>query len=72
MKEVLVIYYTQSGQLLHILDNIVSKFDSERTKVTYYEIVPEEPFEFPWKLVKFYDAFPESFLQVPSKLNPPS
>ena len=72
MKEVLIIYYTQSGQLRQILDNIVSGFDPERTKVTYYEIVPEEPFEFPWKPGKFYDAFPESFLQVPSKLNPPS
>ncbi len=71
MKEVLVIYYSQTGQMGQILGNIVSNFGSGHINVTYYKIVPEKPFEFPWKPINFYDAFPESFLQIPAKLNPP-
>ncbi len=38
--------------------------------ISYCEITLEEPYEFPWKQEKFYDAFPESFLQIPSKVHP--
>lgn len=71
MKEVLVIYYTQSGQLFDILENITSTIASEKVNITYHRITLEEPFPFPWKKDHFYDAFPESFLQIPSKIHPP-
>ena len=71
MKEVLVIYYSQTGQLFDILSNISSAFVGEKVNLSYYEIVPEPQFEFPWKQEKFYDTFPESFLQIPSKFHPP-
>lgn len=38
--------------------------------ISYSEITLEESYEFPWKQEKFYDAFPESFLQIPSKIHP--
>ena len=71
MKEVLVIYYTQSGQLFDILENIASTIKDEKVNITYYRVTLEEPFPFPWKKDRFYDAFPESFLQIPSKIHPP-
>lgn len=71
MKEVLIIYYSQTGQLFDILRNISMNMESENINISYYEIVPEAPFEFPWKKEKFYDTFPESFLQIPIKLNSP-
>lgn len=71
MKEVLILYYSQTGQLFDILKNIASKIDNTGVNITYYEIVPEEVYEFPWKQEKFYDTFPESFLQIPSKIQPP-
>lgn len=71
MKEVLVIYYSQTGQLFDILRNISSALVGEKVKLSYYEIVPEPQFKFPWKQEKFYDTFPESFLQIPSKFHPP-
>ncbi|MFH6602736.1 dialkylresorcinol condensing enzyme DarA [Maribacter algicola] len=71
MKEVLVIHYSQTGQLTTILNNVVAKLDSEKINVSFYEIVPDPLFEFPWEKEKFYDAFPETFLQIPSKFNPP-
>ena len=72
MKEVLVIYYTQSGQLFDILENITTTLKKEsEVNITYHKISLENPFPFPWTKEKFYDAFPESFLQIPAKIHPP-
>jgi hypothetical protein len=73
MKNVLVIYYTQSGQLETIAQNIAKPFlNSEDIKVTFHEIKLEKPFPFPWDKASFFDAFPESFLQIPTALKPVS
>jgi len=71
MKNVLVIYYSQSGQLESIAKNIAKPFlNSDEINVTYYEIQLEKPFPFPWDKTSFFDAFPESFLQIPRELKP--
>ena len=71
MKNVLVIYYTQSGQLESIAKNIAKPFlDSEEINLTFHEIQLEKPFPFPWNKESFFDAFPESFLQIPTALKP--
>lgn len=71
MKEILVVYYTQSGQLFDILENITSTIRGANANISYHRITLEEPFPFPWKNKRFYDAFPESFLQIPTKIHPP-
>ena len=68
MKEVLVIYYSQSGQLFDILKNISSTLSDEKVNITFCEIIPKKKFLFPWKEEEFYDAFPETFLQIPTPL----
>lgn len=68
MKEVLVIYYSQSGQLFDILKNIASKVSDENVNISYCEILPKKKFPFPWKQEEFYGAFPETFLQIPTPL----
>src|SRR5690554_484064 len=70
MKEVLIVYYSQTGQLLEILKNVASTLSGENVKVSYYEISPKKDFPFPWKQEEFYGAFPETFLQIPTELNP--
>lgn len=71
MKNVLVIYYSQSGQLELIARNIAKPFlNSEEINVTFHEIQLEKPFPFPWNKTTFFDAFPESFLQIPTALKP--
>lgn len=72
MKEVLVVYYSQTGQLFDILKNVVSTIDDETTNITYFEILPEKPFDFPWNKNAFFDCFPESFLQIPAPFKAPS
>lgn len=68
MKEVLILYYSQTGQLLEILDNIASTLSDENVTITYCEIIPEKKFPFPWKSEEFFDVFPETFLQIPAPL----
>ncbi|WP_417943031.1 dialkylrecorsinol condensing enzyme DarA [Flavobacterium sp. RS13.1] len=71
MKNVLVIFYSQSGQLKSIAQNIAKPFlNSDEIKVTFHEIQLEKPFPFPWDKDSFFDAFPESFLQIPTALKP--
>ena len=71
MKNVLVIYYSQSGQLESIARNIAKPLlNSEEINVVFHEIELEKPFPFPWNKDAFFNAFPESFLQIPTALKP--
>jgi len=71
MKSVLVIYYSQSGQLESIARNSAEPLvNSDEIQVTFHEIQLEKPFPFPWNKEAFFDAFPESFLQIPTPLQP--
>jgi hypothetical protein len=73
MKNVLVIYYSQSGQLESIARNIAMPlFNSDNVNVIFHEIQLEKPFPFPWNNEAFFGAFPESFLQIPTVLKPVS
>lgn len=68
MREVLVVYYSQTGQLTDILKNVVSKIEDKTINVTYYKITPKIEFPFPWPSEKFFNVFPETFLQIPTAL----
>lgn len=72
-KNILVIYYTQSGQLEDIVRNIAHPFEekSEEYNVTYYNIRLKKEFPFPWSGDVFFNTFPESYLQIPSEILPP-
>ena len=73
MKRVLVIYYSQSGQLKQVLDQLVSPLiQEEAVDVIWYEIEMVQPYGFPWKKADFFDAFPESFKQIEQPILPPS
>lgn len=70
MKNVLVVYYTQSGQLLEIAKNVASELEkSEKINVSYYNIKPKNDFKFPWNKNDFFNAFPETFLQIPAEIS---
>lgn len=71
MKNVLVVYYSQSGQLESIARNIANPLlNSTEINVVFHEIQLEKPFPFPWNSEAFFDVFPESFLQIPTALKP--
>ncbi len=71
MRNVLVIYFTQSGQLAEIAHKIAKPLEeSPEVTVRFHEIKMEKPFPFPWNKEAFFDAFPESFLQIPAEIQP--
>jgi hypothetical protein len=68
MGRILVIYYTQTGQLRRILRSMLEPLvQRQDTEVIWHEVVPKPAYPFPWKLLSFLDAFPESvYLDPPS------
>ncbi|MCK5028459.1 MAG: hypothetical protein KAR57_02415 [Bacteroidales bacterium] len=71
MNKILILYYSQSGQLTEIVKNFAKPFEnSDEYTVTYANIEPVKEFGFPWKGYKFFDAFPESVNRIPCELKP--
>lgn len=70
MKKILVIHYSQSGQLTDIVNTISKPLYGEKIAVTKYKIEMEEEYPFPWTKPQFFDVFPESFLQKPQRIKP--
>lgn len=73
-KNILVIYYSQTGQLTDIVRNVAKPFEAKKDEynVTYYNIQMKKDFPFPWPNDVFFNTFPESYLQIPSEILPPS
>ncbi len=70
-KKVLVVYYSQTGQLREITDTITSALSAaDGITVTYEELNPDPPFPFPWSSDQFFQAMPESVKGIPCKLEP--
>ena len=70
MKKILVIYYTQSGQLKKIIDSVLSPILEIESIELYFELIkPVQDYPFPWGK-KFFDCFPESVKGIPCKLEP--
>lgn len=71
MTKILILYYSQSGQLSQIVKNFAKPFEnSENYSVHYANIVPVKEYKFPWKGYNFFDAFPESVEHIPCELEP--
>ena len=57
MKKVLVVNYSQSGQLHEIINNFLLPFDP--LQIEKINIKPVKPFDFPWTSDVFYNTMPE-------------
>jgi len=60
MKKVLVLYYSQSGQLKEVIKHFISKLPDEEIRVDLKVIEPKKSFPYPWPFYDFFDEFPES------------
>lgn len=73
MKKVLVLYYTQSGQLFNILTSLLHPLSKQTNiDITYEAIQTEKPYPFPWSVMSFLDVMPESVLEIPIPIKQPS
>lgn len=65
---ILVLYYTQTGQLKEILDHVVAPLQNAH-QIYFAPIEIDQPYPFPWKTFDaFFDAMPESVLGIPFKV----
>jgi len=70
MQHVLVINYTQSGQLNDILNQFNTPFENSiNFEVEHIEISPKDPFPFPWTGEAFWGAMPGCVLEEGLALN---
>jgi hypothetical protein len=61
VKKVLVIHYTQTGQLGSVLRAITAPLtESAGISVTVETLRPKKAFPFPWPFFRFFDTFPET------------
>ena len=69
--KVLVLYYSQTGQLKEIANNCLSPLTYDETiDVDFVKVETEHSFPFPWSRLDFFNAFPESVYGTPFKLKP--
>jgi len=59
LKNVLVVNYSQTGQLSDISAQLVAPLRAAGHAVHVETLVPENPFPWPWPLIDFVDAFAE-------------
>jgi len=69
-KKILVIYFTQSGQLADIINNFTSPLVLAGHTVEKVVVQPLIPYPFPWTGKSFFAQMPDCVLQVPAELQP--
>lgn len=67
--KILVLYFTQSGQLRDIIDSVL-KDVKEHAEIDFAEITPQKPYPFPWTPHVFFDTMPETVEHLPPPINP--
>lgn len=66
-KKILVVHYSQSGQLTEITDKFVSGLSAN--SIEKIRVRMQKEFDFPWTSERFFDAMPESVLGIPAALD---
>ncbi len=70
-KKILVVYYTQSGQLLDAVNSVMSPLEKgDEYTIVYEELKPDPPFPFPWTSDEFFQAMPECVKGIPCRIRP--
>ena len=70
MKKVLVVHYSQTGQLTAVVESVCRGMQSSGVRVIQERLRPREDYPFPWPLSRFLDVFPESVYLDPPPLMP--
>ncbi len=73
MRRVLVIHYSQTGQLNRLVSSVCAPLQqADAIQVDFLPLQPVTPYPFPWPFVRFFTIFPETVLQIPQPLQPPT
>lgn len=69
-KKILVIYYSQSGQLTEITDNLTAPLIAAGNIVEKVRVQVVNDYPFPWTGRAFFSVMPDSVQEVPTELKP--
>jgi hypothetical protein len=73
MKNVLIVYFSQTGQAKLAIDSVMRTFENNANYKTYYSLIkPKVAFPFPWKYTEFFDMFPETVQGIPCEIELPA
>lgn len=71
MKKVLVVSYSQTGQLNEVLTSLTAPFKKQSEIEIYHKTIqPQKAYPFPWNFFEFMDCFPESVYLDPCEIEP--
>lgn len=71
-KNVLLVYYSQTGQLEKMADYLVQPLkNNSQINLEIYCIKPEIPYRFPWQFMTFFNTFPETVHLQPASIESP-
>ena len=71
MKNILVLYYSQSGQLLEIARSLTKPLaECPEIRFRLVEVEPVISYPFPWPFIRFFDVLPESVLMEAPAMKP--
>ena len=69
-KKILVIYYSQSGQLGDIIANLTAPLTEAGNIIETIRVQPVTAYPFPWKGKSFFAVMPDCVMGVPGELQP--
>lgn len=69
-KKVLVLFYSQSGQLGEVVNYFTKPFAGAQISVEVIRIKPVSDYPFPWTSEQFFDTMPETVLGITTPLQP--
>ncbi len=71
MTRILVLYYSQTGQLTRAARAMLAPLAARRdVEIVWQELKPLTPYPFPWSFFRFLDAFPECVHLDPAPIEP--
>jgi hypothetical protein len=71
MTRILVVHFSQTGQLNAVVNAFVQPLLSKANiEVVFEELRPQQAFAFPWKFTEFFNTFPETVAMQPIPLQP--
>lgn len=71
MKRVLVVYFSQTGQLRRVAESFCASLSGQPDlQLDWCPLAPQQPYPFPWPFWRFFDQFPETVQGIPPELQP--
>ncbi|MDO4879095.1 MAG: dialkylresorcinol condensing enzyme [Neisseria sp.] len=71
VKKVLLVYYSQTGQLGRLARYFAQPLQQGGIRVDCVKLEPQVPYPFPWPFWRFFDTFPETAHLKPAPIAPP-